>query len=74
MLTNDQSSAVSKTDKFEIYYVSKENGALGAQLASGVMEIPLYNNILREDLICMVQVEVVPSPSDVIYSGAAFIV
>lgn len=74
VLSNDKSSAVSKTDKFEIYYVSKENGGKGSQLGTSMMEIPLYNNILREELICMIQVEIVPDHSDVVYSGAAFIV
>lgn len=63
---------MSKTDKFEMYYVSKEN--IVGQLATNIMEIPLYNNILREDLICMVQIEIVPARSDIIYSGAAFVV
>lgn len=60
-----------KTSTFEVNFIAKTGG-----VSSGgdTLEVPLYTNLLREDLICTIQVQVSPSKPEIIYSGAAFVI
>lgn len=60
------------TSTFEMNYIPSET--YNKMSNANILEIPLYTNLLREDFLCFLQVQFVPSKADVIYSGAAFVI